>query len=101
MHSYIPVFLLVLGCGSSTPLDKPNPVPTWYIEEPNEDTPKTGAPQDTPKTGAPEDTPPPVAPIEAGAGEAPSNNTVDAESAGSKDVGKKPESKRKAVGESQ
>lgn len=92
MHSYIPVFLLVLGCGSSTPLDKPNPVPTWYIEEPNED---------TPKTGAPEDTPPPVAPIEAGAGEAPSNNTVDAESAGSKDVGKKPESKRKAVGESQ
>lgn len=92
MHSYIPVFFLVIGCGSNTNLDQPNPVPNWYIEEPKED---------TPKTVTPDDTPPPVVPVESGTGEDPSNNTVDAEPEGSKDVRKKPTSKSKAVGESQ
>ena len=92
MHSYTPVFLLALGCGSSGTLDQPNPVPTWYIEEPNED---------TPKTVIPDDTPPPDAPNEAGTAYDRSNNAVDAVPTASSDVRKKSESKSKTVGDSQ
>lgn len=36
MHPQIPILFLMLACGSPGELDKPNPAPTWYIEDTEE-----------------------------------------------------------------
>ena len=43
MRILLPSLLMFTACGSSSPLDQPNPAPTWYIEEPDEDPNPKGA----------------------------------------------------------